>query len=218
MPTFPNTFDESTHILVPTDLKASHAEHLIKLNMAGYDVVAGLRREDVPALAEIAAQEGTREYCPNDLKRRWGDEAMAEAKLAKAGGSGVLRLVSQKNGNTLGFGWTGHIDDEDQEHLPMCENIFALRLHEASRGKRLGTTFSRVIVAGSMALWGARNVGLATWASNTPAVRTYLAAGAELVTTKDDVRPTILRGPGKFQYENHRNDVRLYMQFPWSAK
>lgn len=214
---FPNTFEESPYILMPTNLLPAHSEHLRILNEKGYDVIAGLARTAVPALTEISQQAGTIEFCPNGLKHRWGNESMAEKQLAKDGGRGVLQLVSRKTGDTIGFGWTGSISEQDKAYLPMCENTFALRLHEASRGKKIGAPFSRVIVAGSMALWGARNIGLETWASNTPAVKTYLSAGAELVTTKDDVRPTTLRGPGRFQYNNHRNDVRLYMNYPWSS-
>jgi hypothetical protein len=216
MANFPTGFENEPHILQPTDLRPAHSENLSRLQAAGYDVVAGLDRSSVPHLTEIAQQEGTREFCPNDIKRRWGDEVMAEKQLAKDGGRGVLRLVARETGATFGFGWTGSISEEEQEYLPMCENTFALRLHEAARGRRLGSPFSRVIVAGSMALWGARNIGLETWASNTAAVRTYLSAGAQLVTTKDDVRPTLDRQ--KFSHQNHRNDVRLYMHYPWSAK
>lgn len=214
---FPNTFEESPYILSPSDLPSQHSQYLRQLHSKGYDVAAGLTRTDVPALTEIAQQTGTVEFCPNDLKRRWGNEQMAEQQLAKEGGRGVLRLVKRRTGATHGFGWTGQIGEEEQEYLPMCENMFALRLHEASRGKKLGVPFSRIIVAGSMALWGARNIGLETWASNTAAVRTYLSAGAELVTTKDAIRPTQVRGPGSFQHNNHRNDVRLYMNYPWSS-
>jgi hypothetical protein len=216
MANFPTGFEEAPHMLRPTDLRPVHSEHLSTLQSKDYDVVAGLDRTVVSELAEIAQQEGVREFCPNDLKRRWATEEMAEKQLAKDGGRGVLRLVSRKTGKTHGFGWTGKISEDEQSYLPMCENTFALRLHEAARGKKLGTPFSRIIVAGSMALWGARNIGLETWASNTPAVRTYLSAGAELVTTKDDVRPTLNRN--NFSHQNHRNDVRLYMNYPWSAK
>lgn len=216
MSNFPNTFDETPHLLSPTDLWPAHSEYLSHLNANGFDVIAGLTRAAVPALTEISHQAGTVEFCPNDVKRRWGNETMAENQLAKDGGRGVLQLVSRRTGDTMGFGWTGKTSEDEKEYLPMCENTFALRLHEASRGKKLGAPFSRVIIAGSMALWGANNIGLETWASNTAAVRTYLSAGAELITTKDDVRPTQDRT--KFQHEHHRNDVRLYMNYPWSAK
>lgn len=214
MANFPTGFEETPHVLRFNDLRPAHSEYLSRLQSAGYDVVAGLDRASVPALAEISQQDGVREFCPNDLKRRWATEEMTEKQLAKDGGRGVLRLVSRETGETHGFGWTGKISEDERTYLPMCENTFALRLHEAARGKKLGASFSRVIVAGSMALWAAKNIGLETWASNTPAVRTYLSAGAELVTTKDDIRPTLDRQ--KFSHENHRNDVRLYMHYPWS--
>ena len=215
MAEFPTTFAETPHVIQPSDVPAKFAMTFMQLSSKGYDVVAGLDRASVPALTEIAEQEGVREFCPNDLTRRWGNGEMAAQQLAKAGGRGVLRLVNRRDNSTLGFGWTGSISEEERALLPMCENTFALRLHEAARGKKLGEPFSRAIVAGSMALWGARNIGLETWASNTAAVKTYLNAGAPLVTTKDDVRPTLNRH--NFQYQNHRNDVRLYMNFPWSA-
>lgn len=213
MSAFPQSFESEGIIVAPSIVQPKHAVYFDHLQQRGYEVIAGLTPTDVPALATIATQAGTREYCPGDLDHRWATEAMAEAQLAKAGGRGVMRLVSQADGSTIGFGWTGAIDTATRDLLPMCENTFALRLHEAARGKKLGAPFSRAIVAGSMALWGARSIGLETWASNTAAVKTYIAAGAELVTTKEGLRPT--RDPSH-QPHGKRLDVRLYMHYPWS--
>jgi hypothetical protein len=213
MANFPTGFTESRHV-TQYDVPGKYSLPFIQLEHAGFAVVAGLTKEDVPALTEIAEQAGTREFCPNDIATRWTDKRAAKAQLGKDGGRGVLRLVSLEDDQTIGFGWTGAISDKEKGFLPDCENTFALRLHEAARGKKLATPFSRAIVAGSMALWGARRIGLETWGSNTPAVKAYLGAGAQLVTTKDDVRPTLIK---ENQDKNgNRQDIRLYMQYPWS--
>lgn len=217
---FPTTFTNEMHVVHPYHVAAKHAQPFVDLANKGYEVAVGLRREDVSGLADIAQQPGTREYCPKDLTARWGTEELAEKQLTKDGGRGVLRLVSRDTGQIMGFGWTGRMSQEEQALLPGCENTFALRLHEDSRGQKLGTPFSKAIVAASMVIFKARNIGLETWASNTPAVRTYLGAQAVLVTTVDSQRPTLQTGPHTHLNEGVRSraDVRLYMKYPWSAR
>lgn len=214
MANFPTGFTEPIH-LTQYDVPGKYSLPFMHLESKGFAVVAGLTEDDVPALTEIASQEGTREFCPNDIATRWTDKHAARAQLAKDGGRGVLRLISLEDEQTMGYGWTGAISDKEKRLLPQCDNTFALRLHEAARGKALATPFSRAIVAGSMALWGARRIGLETWGSNTAAVKAYLGARAELVTTKDDVRPTLVKE--NQDDEGNRRDVRLYMQYPWST-
>jgi ribosomal protein S18 acetylase RimI-like enzyme len=62
---------------------------------------------------------------------------------------------------------------------------------------------------------GLDKVGLETWGSNTAAVRTYVKAGAQLVTTKDDLCPTLVDDPKiPKTADGQRSDVRQFMRFP----
>lgn len=211
MADFPNTFTEAPHYIPATNIQARHAEAFLELESKGFIVAAGLSMYDVARITAIASQEGVQEYCPNDLAKRWTDIPTARKQLAKDGGRAVFRLETIDSGRTVAFGWTGKSSDEERKFLPDCENTFALRISEDYRGMGLGRPFSRAIVAGSMALYGARRIGLENWGSNTPAIRSYLGAGAVLVTTKDDRRPT--RIPEQQDADGKRRDVRLYMQF-----
>jgi RimJ/RimL family protein N-acetyltransferase len=181
----------------------------------GLYLVAGITRDSVPSLTEISQQEGPLEYCPNDIEKRWADEQMAEQQLAKDGGRAGFLLESIDTGDVAAFGWVGKSSEDERKFLPMCENTFALRVNENYRGQRLATPASRLIVRAAMSLYGARRIGLETWGSNTAAVRSYLGAGALLVTTQADKRKT--RAPELQDTEGKVRDVRLYMRFPQSA-
>lgn len=180
-----------------------------QLHIEGFEIEAGLRRQDVADITEIAGQEAVREFCPNDLEKRFGDEPMAEAWLAKNGGRGVFLLRHIGSRALAGYGWTGAGTCQE---LPDCETTFAVRLSEKFAGRGLGTPFTTAIVAGSVALFEARRMGLETWASNTAAVRTYVKAGAQFVTTSDAVRPTLHPAPN--DTDGQRRDARLFMAFP----
>lgn len=213
---FPNQFTEPI-VVSENDVTAKLSLPIRRLNNQGLDVVYGISRDDVPALTQIALQPSTQEYCPNDMER-WGDQAKTQRQLAKAGGRAVMRLVSREDGQTLGFGWTGAMSDSERAHLPRCTTTFAIRMHEAAQGKHLALPFTQAILATTIAYCRARRIGLETWGSNRPAVRTYLKAGAELVDVQASARPTLQkpgRGRGIFIKDGrpHVNDVRQYMQF-----
>jgi GNAT superfamily N-acetyltransferase len=214
MAEFPTTFAETPHYIHPTEIPAHLAEPFIALKQKGFIMVAGITPANVEDLAEIANQEGVLEYCPNDIAKRWTDIPTAEKQLAKDGGRGVFRTEHVHTGDTAAFGWTGKSSDEERGFLPECENTFALRANEDYRGQGLGKLVSRAIVVGSMYFYGAKRIGLETWASNTTAVRSYLGAGAVLKTTQDSMRLT--RIPEQQDANGMRRDVRLYMQYPWS--
>lgn len=217
----PTHFVDQQYYVLPQRVAPKHALDLINLRNAGFVVSTGLHRQDAAALAEISSQVGTQEYCPNDSIRRWGNEEMIEAQLRKDGGRAVFILESVEDNQTYGFGWTGTASKEEAA-ITGCENTFAIRLHEKARGKGLATPFSKAIVAGSMAIYGMRGIGLETWGSNAAAVRTYLGAKAVVMGTVDSERPTQIVEPGVFLKEfngeqrPHRKDVRVYMQYPWS--
>ena len=77
-----------------------------------------------------------------------------------------------------------------------------------------------------MALFGAKEgIGLETWASNTPAVSTYIGkgVGALLTAVRNDERPTRdesfpVRTEGEHAGKRMRPDTRLYMRFPQSVR
>jgi len=214
MTNFPTTFaDKPVHLQRNGFYDIQSNDALRQLSEIDLVVVAGITPADVPQMANIATQDGVREFCPKDIASRWGDVNMAEAQLKKGGGRAAFLLKEVLTDAVAGYGWTGH---EPCDELPGYPVTFAVRLHEDYRGKHLAAPFSRVIVAGSMALYGARGIGLETWASNTGAVRSYLASGAELVTTRDDVRPTLKPEPGDI--DGKRRDVRLFMKWPHTLK
>lgn len=208
MAEFPTTFAEDLLPLQFVELDDKGSEAVKTLADKGFEVVAGVRRADVPEITAIANQDGVREYCPNDLATRVGDEPMMETWLTKNGGRGAFILRRIGKTSVSGYGWVGQ---EENRNLPKCESTFAIRIDEAEGGKGLGSLYTTAIVAGSAALYGAKKIGLETWGSNTSAVRAYLKAGAELVTTKDDMRPTLT--PTAHETSGMRRDVRLFMQF-----
>lgn len=186
---------------------------LMQLTANNLEVVSGLLLDDVAHITTIAHHENIREYCPNDAATRFSDQTNVEQWLGKNGGRAMflLRRISTQNSLTAsqqidGYGWTGA---ETCPDLPKWQTTFAVRLNPNSQLSRkgIGSLFSTAIVSGSMALFGARHIGLETWGSNTAAVKTYLKAGAALVTTRDAIRPTLQNGVDK------RQDIRLFMQF-----
>ena len=198
---YPTGFTET---LEPIQLGTQALDQLAR---EGFEVTAGVRRADVAPIANIAGQLAIREFCPKDQASRFPDEAAFMRWFNKPGGRGMF--VLRRGDDIAGYGWTG---TEPCEQLPACETTFALRLNGQFAGRGLGAPFTAAILTGSMALFGARRIGLETWASNTAAVKTYLKAGASLVTTQDGERPTL--APTPCETDGKRRDVRLYMHFP----
>lgn len=206
---YPTTFSEETIPLSGLKLDERGTAAMDFLADQGFEVYAGLRIADLEEIKEISQQEGVREYCPKDEgpKRFASKESTEQEWLPK--GRGMMQLRALGNGALAGYGWTG---PEDCTELPMCDTTFAERINERFAGRGLGGPFAIAIVSGSAALYGKRTVGLETWASNTAAVRSYLKAGAQLITTKDDVRLT--QKPGPNETDGKRRDVRLFLRFP----
>lgn len=208
MASFPTTFVAEHIPITPGLLEDEGAEAMDRLQHAGFEVVAGLRRAEVPEITAIAKQEGVREFCPRDLTKRFPDEETVEyAWLPKNGGRAVFLL--RRLGKIAGYSWTGQ---ETCPELPECETTFAIRLHEDMAGKGLGAPYTSVTVFASMALYNARKIGLETWGSNGGAVSSYVKAGARLVRVKDDMRPTL--HPAANETDGMRRDTRMFMQFP----
>ncbi len=208
MAEFPTAFAEEPQLIVPGMLDEVGNAAVEQLAARDFEVVAGVRRADVPEITAIANQDGVLDFCPKDAVTRFPDaDIMEENWLPKAGGRGMI-LLRRRLGRIAGYGWTGI---EPCEQLPDCTTTFAERLDERVAGQGLAAPFAVAIVSGSMAIFGAEKIGLETWGSNTAAVRTYLKAGARLVTTKDDRRPTTHPAPN--ETDGKRRDTRLYMQF-----
>jgi hypothetical protein len=206
---YPTTFSETLVPLQDVDLDERGQQAIDALKGRGFEVVAGLRVADLSEIQSISHEEGVREYCPKDEgpKRFATKESTEKEWLPK--GRGMLQLRSIGDGALAGYGWTG---PEQCEELPDCPITFAERLSERFAGNGLGAPFAVAILSGSAALYGSERVGLETWGSNTAAVRTYLRAGAQLITTRDDERPTLK--PAKRETDGLRRDVRQFMKFP----
>lgn len=213
---YPTTFSPELVPLSEVALDARGQAAIRELGSRTLTMYTGVRRVDVSAIAAIGAQEAVREFCPNDAKKRFGDEDMMEQWLTKSDGRGMF-LLKTDGQELAGYGWTGK---ELCHQLPDCTTTFAIRLNkEVIRDQKgLGAPFTAAIVSGSMALYGASRIGLETWGSNTAAVRSYLKAGAELVTTQDDVRPTLQAGRGTWEEDGRllRRDIRQFMRFPFT--
>ena len=175
------------------------------INNANFGVFFGLREQDTADISPIAASAAVREFCPKDISSRFGNVEMAERWVAK--GRTMFQLRELGRGGLAGYGWTGL---ETSPEIPGGDTTFAVRLAPEFAGRGLATPFTRAIVAGSSALHGG-NIWLETWGSNTAAVRTYVHAGAQLVTTRDATRPTL--NPGDREIDDTRRDVRLFMCF-----
>lgn len=222
---FPHTFAERMMPL-PADLGTPHAQGAAAfLASEGYVVEAGLTPDLLNAAQHMAKDPLVREYCPKDeTDSRFQDETSAARWVAKNGGRamfGLGRVLGDGGREWVGYGWTG-IEPCDQ--LPDNPTTFALRLGESGRGQGLAVPFTTLIVAGSTALYGARDIGLETWASNGAAVEKYERAGFEHVTSvPDQHRPTLqavgamVNGHEVYLGDNGRHmvqDTRLYMAYP----
>jgi len=171
-------------------------------------VQVGLREQDVDGLTELAMQEAIRTYCWKDLSGRFGNVGMTRNWLEKKGngveqmGRGMLQLRHPTSSVQAAYGWVG---PEECAFIPESQNTFAERVSEQFAGRGIGTLFATVIVSGATALWGARNIGLETYASNKGAIKVYERAGAEFVTERDSVRRGLDGDDVK--------DKRRYMRF-----
>jgi len=212
MAKFPNGFGEH-HIRLMADDAFDQVsnEALLQLEEAGFEPWAGIMREDMPAITAIAGQESVREFCPRDITERWGSEAMAEEQLAKNGGRAVFILRQTVTGNIAVYGWT-RLEKKPPKKLPDCPTTFAVRLISEFGGRGLAAPFSRAIIAGSVALYGAKGIGLETWDSNVRAVKAYKRSEDIHVPSKPSQRTTLQPMPA--EAKGMIADTRLFMKWP----
>lgn len=204
---FPTTYSENLIDIREFELSQSGNEAVEELARRGFYVSAGLRRTDVMDFTEIAGTDSIREYCPNDItSSRFLDQESAQEWLKKSRGPVQLRSIG--SGVLAGYGWTG---PEHSNMVPEGDTTFALRLSPDFAGNGLGLPLTQIILAGSTALYGKRNIWLETWKSNRAAVATYKHAGAVERGSKDGRRPTL--HPTEADIGGMREDTRLYMLF-----
>lgn len=209
---YPATYSERLRAARAPDLAGPGAQSLAALYRAGYGVACGIRRQDVSGVTSVANQPGVREFCPNDATMRFASVEKMEGWLTKGGGRGFFQLFS--GAKLAGYGWTGA---ETCPELPDSLTTFAVRLNAGGgfTGQGLAHHFANVIVDASVAYYGACNIGLETWQSNVAAVKSYERAGAELITSRADARPTLTAEPDFLTAagEAYVRDTRSYMQF-----
>lgn len=207
MSEFPTEFGVKIHDLSEINLGETSNNAIKKLGEAGLRVQLGMEPEDLEDIQEIANSNAVREFCPNDLAARFGNEQMARKWLKN--GKGVFELRANNPRDDLaGYGWTG---PKQVMEVPGGDTTFAVRLSPKYSGRHLGTPFAQAIVAGSQTTFGKQNIWLETWASNVRAVGSYLHAGAQLVENTDSYRPTLY--PAKNETDGVRRDTRLFMRF-----
>jgi hypothetical protein len=190
---FPNTFADNMRPL-PENLGEIGAATAAELAERGFVVEAGLTPYLAGAIGQIATQEHIKEYCPKDeTAARFESEASTAEWLTKNGGRamfGIGRVLGNGSRRWVGYGWTG---PEESEELSDCHVTFAVRLGKEGLGNGLAVPFTKLIVIGSAALYGARDIGLETWASNK-AAKKYEDAGFIFVGSekeKENERSTL---------------------------
>ncbi len=206
---YPTTFTDNPKNLINVALDDMGAEAVLRLREAGFEVVAGVQVADVPTITEIARQKAVLEFCPNDVTKRFGDQAMMEHWLGKNGGRGAFLLREIKTQQIRGYGWTGL---SKCEQLPDYAHTFGVRLDERVGGRGFGALFVAAIFSGSKVLYSTRGIWGEAWGSNVGAVKTYLRIGAVLVATTDGWRSTL--GTEQDEVYGKRRDIRLLMKFP----
>jgi hypothetical protein len=199
---YPTGFTEKIP-LTPAILDEHGQAALGALAKKGFEVVMGIEPADLSRIGRVAGQEAVREFCKKDLTKRVGSVNMAGKWLED--GRGVFQLLGEGNG---GYGWTR---PEECEELPDSETTFAIRIDSNLGGKGLGPLFSNAIVSGSAALFEAKRVGFESWGSNIAAFKTYRRAGAEVITAREDYRPT--QRPAPNEKDGQRRDIRLFWHF-----
>lgn len=218
---------------LPNQLDAAANSARRRLMEKGFVVGAGLTRSYAGAISVMAKQPHIEEMCPRDARTRFATEETTADWLGKGGGRNVFLLLKNAGSTGLrlaGYGWTGA---ESNPVVPGGETTFAVRIGNEGRGQRAASDFSRLIIAGSAALYGTKRTWLETYQGNSSAVGAYLSAGFEPFidhdgqpVTKITARPT-LHEPGTIingqevyldqsgdTPKNMVADVRCYMVYP----
>lgn len=191
-----------------------------RLAVKGLEVVSGIRVADLEDILVIAETDGVVEYCPKDRVSRFKDEESAQKWVSKGRGGFLLRTMGDHE--IVGYSWIG---PEPCEELP--DHPITTAFRTTVRGTGLDLTVATV--EGGKAQFDIDGYGLETWASNGGAVKTYVRAGAEFVTSKSFeknkttgsmervARPTLQDGDHVFERNGKKvvADTRIFMAFPY---
>ena len=203
MKPYPISLADNTEPVSAGSLGQADVEALQFLAEKGYEVHLGLTPNYADDIITMAREPAIREYCPNDYGNRFADRVATERWLSK--GRAVFLLL-KRQGDQLqlaGYGWAG---PATSEQVADGEATVALRLGEIGQGQGLATPFLQLMVASSAAHYGAKNLWLETWASNSAAVHVYQKLGFEPVAEVAGERQTQAGGAVA--------DIRLYMSLP----
>ena len=207
MTRFLDTFTDTLVPIKPYQIldTAGHntLRELRRRNLAMY---MGLRPGDIKEIQAIANEGGIREFCPEDLSRRFAGTEHTRAWLGK--GRTMFQFRELGTGALAAYGCAG---DKTCKEIPDQDTTLSLRASERFTGQGIGKLATLAIIAATTEIIGARNIGLKTWASNGAAVKTYLRSGATLVTSRDECRPTLYPAPN--ETDGMRRDVILFMSF-----
>lgn len=201
MSDFPIDFVDATRPLRAEEFDEKGAAAISKLADRGYEVHVGLTQEIAEQIVQMALEPNIREYCPNDCSQRFKDMAAIAQWLTKR--RAVFVLLQRDNNDKLtlaGYGWAG---DGTSPHVSGGETTFAIRIGEIGQGQGLASSYAWLIVAGSAALYHAKDFWLETWGSNAGAVHTYHKIGFKDVAHEAAQRPTSAGGLV--------DDTRVYM-------
>jgi ribosomal protein S18 acetylase RimI-like enzyme len=202
MADFPTGFDAQSTPLTASRFSEADAALVNRLAEDGYEIHVGLTRKFAGDIAEMCRQPSIKEYCPNDSGKRFKDAESTETWLGK--GRATFLLLKRGEDDELdlvGYGWAG---GGASPHAPGGTNTFALRIGETGQGKGLATPFSRLILAGTTLLYGAKDFWLETWQSNAGAVHVYHKIGFRDVHEEAGERPTSIGASVE--------DIRLFME------
>ncbi|HSX45567.1 MAG TPA: GNAT family N-acetyltransferase [Candidatus Saccharimonadia bacterium] len=203
MSDFPTGFASATVPLDESLFRGAELDALHELASRGFEVHTGLTPEMAGHIYNMSLQPSIKEYCPGDSARRFSDQEAAEHWLAKGRCTFLLMKRDDDNLSLVGYGWSGR---ETSPHVQGGQTTFALRVGEQGQGQGLATPFSRLIIWGTAATFGAQDFWLETWKSNGGAVHIYDKLGFELVSEEFGSRPTAAGETVE--------DSRLYMRLP----
>lgn len=199
----PVDYQDHTNLLNPEGLNDEANQSLEKLKDLGYEVHYGLTPEFADELAKLALEPSIQEYCIKDRTSRFANRDTAQKWLSKHRAAFLLFKREANEKELVGYGWTG---TSANENIRESENTFAIRISEKAQGKGLAAPFATLIIHGSSAVFGIKNIWLETWQSNAGAVHVYHKIGFKDVLTKQSARTR----PDNSQVP----DVRIYMKFP----
>lgn len=216
-----NLSQELTFLQPDTGLGERADASLATLHEHGMVAALGLTPYHAGSIAVLAGQNHIREYCPSDIKTRFGSSIQAERWQRKGrmlvgiylatdmGGAPVsaeaARDATDEQIRLLAYGWAG---PEKNNMIPDAPITTAYRVgkegivrareaRHATSGHsplRLGHALTELVVAGAVTRFGtpAAAISLEAWESNAPARKLYEEVGFDPQASTEDTRPTLV--------------------------